>query len=216
MTADGRVGTTMRYWAWTRAIDMWNGWRDGLHGLPGDTSTGTPTSEALVSRCEHRIATEEALAAPVFSTHRAAVTSLTEQYDHAAQRAATARIVLAELPAITEAELVTRRIAEAELPESLIRQRRRREHEKRRATLQAQADELDAMAQQLLADLRRAEAALAGLVAAQDARVHRLRAHSRRRLDTYWNQLVRRHPDGVRLNRRLAPETPELPEWVAA
>lgn len=204
---------------------MWNGWRDGLHGLPalstaGDAGsgagTGTPTGDALRALYEHHSATEEALAAPAISARQAAVTSAIEQHDHAVQQVAAALIVLAELPDPTERELTTRRIAEADLPESLVRQRRLREHEKHRSALRRRIEQLDATSQQRLQQQRSAEAARDGLLAAHAERIHQLRAHSRRRLATYWKQLVRRHPEGVRLNRVLAPESPTLPTRTPA
>ena len=113
-----------------------------------------------------------------------------------------------------EAALTKRNAIEQHAPEELVRARRQREHDDRRAKVQAELDQ--ALAK--LRGLRVEEARLTRMIITREqilaTRVRQLHDHALRRCGTYKHHLVRKHPDGNALIPYLDLALPALPDWL--
>jgi hypothetical protein len=113
-----------------------------------------------------------------------------------------------------EAALTRRTVVEQHADETLVRARRQREHDARRARLVAEEELAAAKVRALAVE----EARLAGLIGAReqmlDTRVRQLHEHTLRRCATYRHHLVRKHPDGNALIPFLDLALPALPDWL--
>jgi hypothetical protein len=226
-----RPAPPVRYRLLDRLTDVYYGYRDGARGLPAVTVSGqdgdgvpiqghvgTPRLEVLRRLTAERIAGElmqaqadivplsvvavpESLRLVAVSTERLHMTS--------------AWYELVSGPP-TDDQLSVRRLTEEEnkRPEALVAARRLAEHRKRE--LAAERDHLSATEQAHL--MRQRLMSANGMVEARMAiariRAIRLYEHGWRRCATYWQQLVRSHPQGCSLNGLLEPVGPELPDWV--
>ncbi len=113
-----------------------------------------------------------------------------------------------------EAALASRNAVEQHIPEELVRARRQREHDARRAKVQAELDQVLAKVR----GLRVEEARLARMITTREqilaTRVRQLHEHTLRRCGTYKHHLVRKHPDGPALIPFLDLALPTLPDWL--
>jgi hypothetical protein len=113
-----------------------------------------------------------------------------------------------------EAALTRRNVVEQHIPDELVRSRREREHEARRAKVQAELDQAAAR----LRGLRGEDARLARMITNREqllaTRVRQLHEHTLRRCGTYKHHLVRKHPDGQALIPFLNLALPILPDWL--
>jgi hypothetical protein len=97
-----------------------------------------------------------------------------------------------------------------------VRLRRSREHTARRAPLVEEAIKLRAELQDLRVELERTRQRILTCKTLCAVRIHRLHAHTMRRLACYERRLVRVHSEGARLVPLLAPHYPQLAGWVQA
>jgi len=113
-----------------------------------------------------------------------------------------------------EAALTCRTVVEQHADETLVRARRQREHDARRARLVTEEQEAVAKVGGLAVE----EARLAGLLSTREqilaTRVRQLHEHTLRRCATYRHHLVRKHPDGSALIPFLDLALPVLPDWL--
>lgn len=131
------------------------------------------------------------------------------------ERVAELRKRLDAIPVkLDEAALTQRNAVEQHIPEQLVRARRQRKHDARRATLQAELEQAAAR----LRGLRVEEARLTRTITIREqilaTRVRQLHEHTLRRCATYRHHLVRKHPDGNALIPFLDLALPTLPEWL--
>jgi hypothetical protein len=131
------------------------------------------------------------------------------------EKVAELRDRLAAIPGKLDEDALTERNAvEQHAPEELVRARRQREHDARRAKVQAELDH--ALAQ--LRGLRVEEARLTKTIAIREqilaTRVRQLHDHALRRCGTYKHHLIRKHPDGNALIPFLDLSLPTLPDWL--
>ncbi len=131
------------------------------------------------------------------------------------EKVAELRERLAAIPEKLDEDAVTKRNAvEQHAPEELVRARRQREHDARRAKVQAELDQ--ALAK--LRGLRVEEARLTKTIAIREqilaTRVRQLHDHALRRCGTYKHHLIRKHPDGNALIPFLDLALPTLPDWL--
>ena len=115
---------------------------------------------------------------------------------------------------LDEAALTRRNAVEQHTPDELVRARRQREHDAKRAKVLAEEQQ----ATDRVRALRVEEARLVGMIAAREqilaARVRQLHEHTLRRCATYRHHLVRKHPDGNALIPFLNLAMPTLPDWL--
>ena len=113
-----------------------------------------------------------------------------------------------------EAALTRRNAVEQHIPGELVRARRQREHDARRAKVQAELEQ----ALTKLRGLRVEEARLTRMIITREqilaTRVRQLHEHTLRRCGTYKHHLVRKHPDGNALIEFLDLALPTLPDWL--
>jgi hypothetical protein len=113
-----------------------------------------------------------------------------------------------------EAALSQRNAVEQHIPGELVRARRQREHDARRAKVRAELEQVLTR----LRGLRVEEARLTGMIITREqilaARVRQLHEHTLRRCATYKHHLVRKHPDGNALIEFLDLALPTLPDWL--
>ncbi|MDX3455459.1 hypothetical protein PV396_26580 [Streptomyces sp. ME02-8801-2C] len=207
-----------RYSFHLRMADRHHANRDASAGLPAVDENGavdTPTPEYLGRyaaalqqrewiRCQEDCAELRAEAEVVRSR-------LTEA-ERASAQAETAARELAE-PA-TEKDLTRRRGGEDRTDESVVRTRRARERSRRLTAARAAAAEAAARTAALSIQARQAEARIAVREELAGARAVHIHQQTLRRVVAYYRQLVRRHPDGARINAQLKEGGPELPDWA--
>ncbi|SCF41468.1 hypothetical protein GA0070216_114147 [Micromonospora matsumotoense] len=224
---DRRPADPIRYRITARIADWWNGRQDARAGLPAVAPDPDPTepphgrSAAFTPHLEklRRMANDamhhelvhlqQEVAEPAYQLARAGA-QLVE-----AERALTrAQEALRDLKAPTEDELRARRVGETDTDESVVRKRRLAPYLERRARLEAHRQE----AEEALVRLRQTRAELQERIARSQsvaaARARRIHEHSWRRIGSYWQRLVRKHPAGEQLNRTLRPGGPEVPGWI--
>ncbi|MFG3557842.1 hypothetical protein ACGGAQ_26020 [Micromonospora sp. NPDC047557] len=235
---DRQPAAPIPYRVTARLADWWNGRQDARAGLPavdpapsgatdphreppplayahdGRSVAFTPHLEKLRRMANDAINHElvqlqQELAEPAYQLAR------TEAQAVESERAlAAATQALTALKAPDEAELSARRAGEQSTHDSVIRKRRLAPHLERKARLEAarrDAEEQVVRLRQTQAELRE-RIQRSRLVAA--ARARRIHEHSWRRIGSYWQRLVRKHPVGDQLNRTLRPGGPEIPAWA--
>src|SRR5450755_216529 len=152
----------IRYGQWQRWLDAYHGWRDGRSRIPGRPkapgSVTTPHREALIRLAQDAFAREHLeYRKLVAEPHRRIEAERTRL--RAAQSALTrARSVFGiESMDLTEPEAKRRRFGEEHRPETVIVQRRHREHDKLRARAQSTVTSAESAAAAIEADLAWAE-----------------------------------------------------------
>jgi hypothetical protein len=220
----------VRYGIVVRIADAYAGHRDGSGGLPvvppGEPGAaagpghpgarmGTPRLEAIRHRTREQIEQERI----ALERDQARWTErLLALGPRLAELTTEEEILRGRLDAarasLSPDELGRRRFAEGDRPATLVRSRRLAEQDRRQAELAAE----HVTAVDRLAAARRSAAVLEQLTTRRTtvarARSRRLQEHACRRGATYWQQLLRSHPDGGALNGRLNPIGPDLPGWV--
>ncbi len=122
---------------------------------------------------------------------------------------------LAAIPEkISEDAATQRNAVEQHTSPELVRARRQREHDARRAKVITELEQATAR----LRGLRVEEARLTKMITTREqilaARVRQLHEHTLRRCATYRHHLVRKHPDGPALIPFLDLALPTLPDWL--
>jgi len=207
------------YSQWQRWADAYHGWRDGRAGiparppLPGPVTTGH--REALIRQAQDAFAYEylrylERVAEP----HRR-IASERARLDAASLAQTWAESALdMESGALTEPESRRRRLGEKHHPETVILQRRRREHSKLVARARANAASARSNQAEVKARLDDAIEEARKEHRAAVTRVERIHEHIHHRLAVYRRSLVRAHDDAAWANAALSPLAPELPRWA--
>jgi len=115
---------------------------------------------------------------------------------------------------LDEGALTRRNAVEQHTSEALVRARRQREHDAKRAKVVAELQQ----AIEKVRALRVEEARLLEMITTREqilsARVRQLHEHTLRRCATYRHHLVRKHPDGSALIPYLNLALPSLPDWL--
>jgi hypothetical protein len=225
-----RPAGPIRYRLVDRLVDIYHGWRDGVRGLPqvsqpdeyvdsAPEPVGTARLEVLRRLTAERIAAEllqaEADIAPL------SVQVVTETKAHAAVAAEWLDTTRTRYKQVTEPPSdgwrSIRRLAEEERkrPEALVVARRLDEQRKRELTARHELQGAAERSQRLQQRLSAADAMAQARMEAARIRAERLYEHGWRRCATYWQHLVRNHPQGRVLNGRLRPVGPEMPDWMA-
>ncbi|SDH48350.1 hypothetical protein SAMN05216377_12342 [Pseudonocardia oroxyli] len=216
MLPDSPIARPLPYWLGPWCTDIVNGTVDARRGLPLPDGVGaTPhvdvLGRAFTDRAEReRIRLTRATARP--ARRRVAclarIEVLTAQLDEL-------RAGLAELGAEPSADdLAARRIGEVDAADALVHARRRREHRADRARMRCAVSDVErALGEERLA-LATAEQQLCARHELAAARVHRLHAHTLRRISTYERRLLRKHPAAELLTRRWSHERPVVPAWT--
>lgn len=201
--------------------DVFNASRDGRVGLPdadavsvGEHSALTPHIETLTRAFEdsaerERIRALRDLAAVL---HRRAVERAS--VDEHADALVAAQEELTGVGEPEAVELEVRRIGEDGVDSALVRERRRREYEKRVAPLRAEVRRQESGLLTARAALARTEGVVDVRVGLAAARVARLHAHVLRRIAVYERRLLRVHPAPHQLRARLPLLRPVLPAWT--
>lgn len=115
---------------------------------------------------------------------------------------------------LDEAALTLRNAVEQHISETLVRARRQREHDAKRAKVAAELQQ----AVEKVRALRVEQARLLEMITTREqilaARVRQLHEHTLRRCATYRHHLGRKHPDGNALIPYLNLALPSLPDWL--
>jgi hypothetical protein len=209
-----------------RLSDAWAGGGDGKTSLPplpehdGPPDPSDGHTPYLAIRNHHFLDRAERerrhMQSDLTITYQR-LSSLDQEIAEAEERAAEARKQLDDMPVHPpEHELTRRNVIERHVDEALIRARRQREHDKRRALLITK----DQQAAETVRTLRVQRAQAAGVITARvrvlEGRVRQLHEHTWRRSRTYQRHLVRRHPDGQALLPYLELAMPALPDWLTS
>jgi len=208
-----------RYGPFARLADWWHATRDGKVGLPAiDTGPPlTPTFEAhsqtYQDRCYHEqqkmiVRTAE------LSDREARINAQIAEAEQAMLLVEKRLEAYPEKP--TVGELEERRSGEAGTDIAIVRLRRSREHAARRSPVVSESVGLRTELQALRVELEQTRQRIVTCRTLCAVRIHRLHAHTMRRLACYQRRLVRVHSEGARLVPLLAPHYPQLAGWVRA
>jgi len=209
------------YGPFARFADWYHGWRDGRADIPPKPRPGsrpqivtTPHREALIRWAQGGFAQEhqrlEGQRAGALERKAAA-----QARQAAAQEAlgrAQAGLATVARP-LTPAEQRRRRHGEESRPESVVIQRRLREHRREVAAAQARVDRAGHEVARASADLAAATQEAEQLLVAARVRVLRTHEHAHLRLAFYRRRLVRAHRHGGWVNTAMGISQPELPGW---
>ena len=209
----------IRYSQWQRWADAYHGWRDGRSGIPERPKVPgpvtTPHREELIRLAQDAFAREHLEYLRLVAEPHRRIEAQRARL-RAAQSALTWTRSAFDIESrdLTEPETKRRRLGEERHAETLIVQRRRREHDKLRAHAHSTVASAQSAATAIEADLARAEQEAKQHHQAAVLRVNRIHQHIHRRLAVYLRALVRSHPNGVWVNWALSVQTPEIPTWA--
>jgi hypothetical protein len=113
-----------------------------------------------------------------------------------------------------EAGLTRRNAVEQHIDEALVRARRQREHDARRAKVLAELEQTAAKVRAMRVEEARLQEVITSREKILVTRVQQLHEHTLRRCATYRHHLVRTHPDGNALIEFLNLALPALPDWL--
>jgi hypothetical protein len=113
-------------------------------------------------------------------------------------------------------DLGQRVAGEARTDESIVRLRRARQQDQARARESEAVRGLSARLDALDAQIAHFDAQIRIRLRIAQRRAAMIEAHVRRRCAAYLSRLVRKHPQGTKLNEILRPRWPEQPEWARA
>jgi hypothetical protein len=116
--------------------------------------------------------------------------------------------------ALDETELTRRNAVEQDIHDELVRARRQREHDARRARVLADLERAVAEVRTMRVEEARLERMITSREQILATRVRQLHEHTLRRCATYKHHLVRKHPDGNALVGFLNLALPTLPFWL--
>lgn len=211
--------TPIRYSQWQRWTDAYHGWRDGRSRIPERPKVPgpvtTPHREALIRLAQDAFAREHL-------EYRRLVAEPHRRIEAERARLGPAQSALTwarsaydiESADLSEPETKRRRLGEERHPETVVVQRRRKEHAKLRARAHSAVTSAQATYSAIEADLARAEQEAKQHHEAAVLRVQRIHEHIHRRLAVYRRALVRSHPSGLWVNWALSVQTPEIPTWA--
>jgi hypothetical protein len=225
MTAPEEPPGPMPYGIRARLADIWSAWRDGHAVVPPIPAPGASPVPTVVNhgitpymevRNRHFLDWAE-------RERRRMHTELTDVYQQRAEirakaagaerKAEALQRIAANLPA-EPLDLLRRNVVEQNAPEALIRARRQREFELKRAEALApfhQAAEMVTTLQEQAAGLD------ARITARQEilyTQIRQLHQHALLRCGIYMQHIVHYHPEGSAVIPYLKLALPELPEWV--
>lgn len=206
MDRPARAPRPLRYWPWARAADAWHAGRDARASLPD---------------------LEHACSDPVTTSTVAVLARTFEDRAHRVEQRllgelAPLRARLAELAAVRSASdeqyvPVPVAVAPRGVDDDLVLawERRATDPAAGDRARTARTARLRARQHACAVETARLEQALHDRTACAAAQVHRIHAHTLRRIDAYERRLVRRHAAGPALLSRLRPARPQLPGWAA-
>lgn len=144
-----------------------------------------------------------------------ALTAIRQQITGADERIEDVRKRLEGIPEVPpEEKLTSRNAVEQHAEEALVRARRQREHDAKRAPVVAE----EKQAVEAARSLKTQEAQLKGVIAARErileSRVRQLHEHTLRRCGTYKRRLAHYHPDREAIISYLDLALPALPAWL--
>lgn len=215
------------YGPFARLSDVWAGRRDGKAGLPPlPTPAGEPPqphhgrTPYLAIRDHHFLDRAERERRHMQADLASAYTelaSLDQEIAGAEEKAADLRKRLDDMPEAAPREfLASRNAIEQHADEKLVRARRQREYDAKRATLAAEEQQAVAAVRKL----RVRQAAVAESVAARErvleGRVRQLHEHTWRRCRTYQRRLAHHHPERHTVLPYLELALPALPGWLSS
>lgn len=218
-----RTGRPHRYGLLARYSDWRHAGLDARARVPDPEGEGPVLTQTLVmlerlasdvAALEYRRYQEDT------ASHRSALARNRAQHEIAlrARQAAETRLREVSEP-LSEEELAKRRPGDEAISESLVRERRMREHRRRIEQAQKELDAAEARVAHLVQEAAILTTELRSRFDIARASVERIHEYVRRRRAAYWRRLVRRHPDGERINALLrieptAQDWPALPDWL--
>jgi ABC transport system ATP-binding/permease protein len=211
----------VRYGQWQRWTDAFHGRRDGRAGIPARPSAGvapgpvtTPHREALIRQAQDAFGFEYLDYQRLIADAHGRVMAGRARLEAAQSALAWAELNLDGARPLSLAEASRRRLGEERHPETVIVQRRRKDHQKLLARSQGAVSRAQADIAAVEADLAQAMQEAEQQHRAARTRVVRIHEHIHRRLAVYRRALVRTHPEGAWANAALSVAAPEIPGWA--
>ncbi|HEX6354211.1 ATP-binding cassette domain-containing protein [Actinophytocola sp.] len=207
----------IRYGPFARLSDWYQGWRDGVAGVPVPRRGIATTAhrEVLIRRTQDSFERERL----EFEARRAdkleRIAAIQVRLGHAVDAVTAARAALAELDGPpSPAELERRRPGEEHRTTAVVRLRRLREHARAVRTAEQLVESRDRAANAVASELAAAVEAAEREAVVAGVRVRRVHEHAHRRLSAYRRRLVRSHPEGDWVNVAMDSRAPAIPGWA--
>jgi ABC-type multidrug transport system ATPase subunit len=204
-----------------RWADAFHGWRDGRAGIPARPPAGatpgpvtTPHREALIRQAQDAFGFEHLQYQRLVADAHLRVMTSRARLESAQSALAWAELTLDGARPLSLAEASRRRLGEERHPDTVIVQRRRKEHQRWLARGEAGVLRARTDMTAIEADLAQAMQEAEQHHRAARTRVERIHEHTHRRLAVYRRALVRAHPEGAWANAVLSVPAPEIPGWA--
>jgi outer membrane murein-binding lipoprotein Lpp len=215
----------IRYGLLARLADWWCATHDARRGLPElpeddrstpdpEVPTGTPHMSFLGHQGIERMAKE-------WIVYQSEVADpMAHQSDLEAKREALRdelKIATERFGTLDRGAADSSRVAGEERTDAgIVAQRRVNAYAAKRDEAKAKVDRLTADLNGMSAEIAQIAKRVAIRREIHERRADIIEAHIRRRRAAYETRLVRKHPQGLFLNRLLRPEWPDVPDWVVA
>jgi hypothetical protein len=215
----------IRYGPLARCADWWSASRDARKGLPDlppddhstpdeDIPTGTPHMSFLGQQGIERMAKEWIVYQAEVADPMAHRSDLKAGLDALKDELEIAR---AKFDALDNGKPTTEKVAgEDRTDEGVVAQRRAKAHVAKLEQARATVDRLTADINRKTAEVAQLDKQIQIQKEIHERRADIIEAHIRRRRAAYETRLVRKHPQGLFLNRLLRPDWPAVPEWATA
>lgn len=212
-------------------LARWSDWlcatRDAKKGLPelppktqppgqpaGESPTlGTPRLSSLGQLGLGRIEKEWIVYQAEVADAQAELRDATARRDATAKQRAEAKT---RLEGMQEPDLDAKVAGEDRTDLGIVRARRGAAYAARQADEAAKVNRLTAEFEAVEARMATLDEQIGVRLRIAERRAALIEAHSRRRCAGYLTRLVRKHPEGKRLNRLLRPDWPPPPDWARA
>ncbi|WP_042406279.1 hypothetical protein [Streptacidiphilus carbonis] len=207
-----------RYGAVARVSDHFNGGRDGKKTLPDielDGSVSTPTLEFHAHRAASAQHVERIRYLMECEELAVSVSVLRQRLATAGKELDQRQQAVTDLSGpLSDEQLGQRRAGEHRTAEAIVRSRRAAERARPLAAARLARTEAADRVSALELELSSLEALLSVRQEIAASRAAFIHENALRRVASYFRRLVRRHPQGQRINAALKPGGPELPSWA--
>jgi hypothetical protein len=215
----------IRYGPFARASDLWCASRDAKKGIPAvpegeapdspRVELSTPRMMVLGQMGLGRIEKEWIVFQAEVAHREAALRDSEARRKSLAAELDEAKDRLQQIEGATP-DLTTKVAGEDRTPEAIVRQRRAGAQEATRERQQGVVRGLTARMESADAEIAHMREQIDIRLRVARRRAAMIEAYVRRRCATYLARLVRKHPNGARLNELMRPQWPDHADWAQA
>jgi hypothetical protein len=216
---------SFRYGPFARLSDWWCAGRDGRKGLPAlpddngrrgaPVELSTPRMMLLGQLGLGRIEKEWIIYQAEVANHEATLRDSTARREALDKQLAEAKAQITKTEE-TPVDLTTKVAGEERTSQAIVEQRRVRDQAVVKQRQQDAAQRLTAQAETIDVEIAHLQEQISIRLRVAQRRAAMIEAYIRRRCAAYLTRLVRRHPDGLRLNELMRPRWPDKADWARA